>query len=57
MILNLDDRDFLFISGKNSGALLTEIKNNNNNQLKNNQLKNSEIKNMIEKRIHNDKTV
>lgn len=57
LILNLDDRDFLFISGKNSGALLTEIKNNNNNQLKNNQLKNSEIKNMIEKRIHNDKTV
>jgi len=58
LILSLDDKDFLFISGKNSGALLTEIKNNNN-QLKNsnNQLKNSEIKNMIEKRIKNDKTI
>ena len=29
LILNLDEKDFLFISGKNSGALLTEIKSVN----------------------------
>ena len=29
LILNLDDKDYLFISGKNSGSLLTEIKTNN----------------------------
>ena len=28
LILNLDDKEYLFISGKNSGALLTEIKTN-----------------------------
>ena len=30
LILNLDNRDYLFISGKNSGSLLTEIKSKNN---------------------------
>ena len=54
LILNLDDKDFLFISGKNSGALLTEIKPKNIMQSHNNQLKNSGIKNLIEKRIHDD---
>ena len=29
LILNLDDKDYLFISGKNSGSLLTEIKSKN----------------------------
>lgn len=63
LILNIDDKDFLFISGKNSGALLTEIKsvnqfrghtaNERNN--KTNQNKAFEIKSLIEKRIQNDK--
>ena len=58
LILNLDDKDFLFISGKNSGALLTEIKTNNDQPKdNNNQLQNSEIKNMIEKRMQNDKII
>ena len=30
LLLNLDKREFLFISGKNSGAMLTEIKSNKN---------------------------
>jgi len=51
LILNLDSKDFLFISGKNSGALLTEIKTSQNKQLQN-----FELKNIIEKRIKNDKT-
>ena len=32
LILNLDDKEYLFISGKNSGALLTEIKTNTKNK-------------------------
>lgn len=47
LILNLDDKDFLFISGKNSGALLTEIKTNQSNE------KNFNLKNLIDKRIEN----
>ena len=66
LILSLDDKDFLFISGKNSGALLTEIKKKSekeflknkstvaNHSTGNTTLKNFEIKNMIEKRIKND---
>ena len=49
LILNLDKKDFLFISGKNSGALLTEIKSP-----KNNQFNNLEVKKIIEKRISDD---
>ena len=45
LILNLDDKDYLFISGKNSGALQ---KTN---------LKTNEIKNLIEKRIRDDQKV
>ena len=30
LILSLDNKDYLFISGKNSGSLLTEIKNSSN---------------------------
>lgn len=62
LILNLDDKDYLFISGKNSGALLTEIKSqkklqteNLSNQKEN--LKTNEIKNLIEKRIRDDQKV
>tara|TARA_B100000989_G_scaffold128388_1_gene95328 strand:- start:3206 stop:3586 length:381 start_codon:yes stop_codon:yes gene_type:complete len=63
LILNIDEKDFLFISGKNSGALLTEIKSinqfrghavNDGNTNKN-QNKAFEIKSLIEKRIQNDK--
>ena len=35
LILKIDDKDFLFISGKNSGAILTEIKNENNPKVSN----------------------
>ena len=49
LILNLDKKDFLFISGKNSGALLTEIKSSRNNQFNN-----LEVKKIIEKRISDD---
>ena len=52
LILNLDEKDFLFISGKNSGALLTEIKSVNQTK---NQAKSFDLKNLIEKRISNDK--
>ncbi len=48
LILNLDNKDYLFISGKNSGSLLTEIKNNN--------LKNNNLENVFEKRLRNEKT-
>ena len=47
LILNLDDKDYLFISGKNSGALLTEIKHkyiNSNN-----------LEKVFEKRLKNEK--
>ena len=62
LILNLDEKDFLFISGKNSGALLTEIKSNKSNQFnppersapESSELKRTDIKNLIEKRIKND---
>ena len=47
LILNLDNRDYLFISGKNSGSLLTEIKNNN--------LKISNHEKVFEKRLMNEK--
>ena len=48
LILNLDDKDYLFISGKNSGSLLTEIKNNS--------LKSNKLEKVFEKRLMNDKT-
>ena len=62
LILNLDEKDFLFISGKNSGALLTEIKSNKSNQFnppersapESSQLRKTDIKNLIEKRIKDD---
>ena len=62
LILNLDEKDFLFISGKNSGALLTEIKSNKSNQFnppersapESSELKRTDIKNLIERRIKDD---
>ena len=47
LILNLDNKDYLFISGKNSGSLLTEIKNNN--------LKQNNLEKVFEKRLSNEK--
>jgi hypothetical protein len=47
LILNLDNKDYLFISGKNSGSLLTEIKNNN--------LKQNNLEKVFEKRLRNEK--
>ena len=46
-ILNLDNKDYLFISGKNSGSLLTEIKNNN--------IKTNNLEKVFEKRLMNEK--
>jgi hypothetical protein len=46
--LNLDDKEYLFISGKNSGALLTEIKTNSKN-------KTSHLEKVFEKRLLNEK--
>lgn len=62
LILNLDDKDYLFISGKNSGALLTEIRSQKKLQKENlsdqkTNLKTTEIKNLIEKRIRDDQKV
>tara|TARA_B100000989_G_C19446714_1_gene429835 strand:- start:483 stop:860 length:378 start_codon:yes stop_codon:yes gene_type:complete len=65
LILNLDDQDYLFISGKNSGALLTEIKSpkkfhkENSESLSNQKsdLKTNQIKTLIEKRIRDDQKV
>ena len=65
LILKLDDKDYLFISGKNSGALLTEIRPPKTLQKKNSEnisnreanLKTNEIKNLIEKRIRNDQKI
>ncbi|MBD75243.1 MAG: hypothetical protein CMM96_07165 [Rickettsiales bacterium] len=65
LILNIDEKDYLFISGKNSGALLTELRSVRNyqedtfteNKPKNNQKKAFEIKSLIEKRIRNDKNI
>ena len=48
LILNLDNKDYLFISGKNSGALLTEVKTNNN-------LKANKLEKVFEKRLLNEK--
>ena len=48
LILNLDDKDYLFISGKNSGALLTEIKSQSN-------LKKTNLEKVFEKRFKNEK--
>ena len=48
LILNLDNQDYLFISGKNSGALLTEIKKSDN-------LKVNNLEKVIEKRLSNEK--
>ena len=64
LILKIDQKDFLFISGKNTGAILTEIKSQSadenlkkvqqNLDLKTNK-KAFEITNLIEKRLKNDK--
>ena len=48
LILNLDDKDYLFISGKNSGALLTEIKQNN-------KIKTTNLEKVFEKWLSNEK--
>ena len=48
LILNLDDKEYLFISGKNSGALLTEIKTNPKN-------KSTTLEKVFEKRLMNEK--
>tara|TARA_B100000579_G_scaffold423117_1_gene425914 strand:+ start:1032 stop:1361 length:330 start_codon:yes stop_codon:yes gene_type:complete len=48
LILNLDEKDFLFISGKNSGALLTEIKTQN-------KIKTTTLDKVFEKRLSNEK--
>ena len=63
LILNIDEKDFLFISGKNSGAILTEIKNENNSKVSNieqakletKNKKAFEIRSLIEKRLKNEK--
>ena len=47
LILNLDNKDYLFISGKNTGSLLTEIKNNN--------IKTNNLEKVFEKRLMNEK--
>ena len=64
LILNIDNKDYLFISGKNTGAILTEIKKQNNlvekPQIKNTNKQNDnafEIKSLIERRIKNDKKI
>ena len=48
LILNLDSKDYLFISGKNSGALLTEIKSANN-------IKRNTLDKVFEKRLMDEK--
>ena len=63
LILQIDQRDYLFISGKNSGAILTEIKNNHTPTLTSEQQTKVEKKNkkafeitsLIEKRLKNEK--
>ena len=47
LILNLDNKDYLFISGKNSGSLLTEIKSNS--------LKSNNLEKVFENRLRNEK--
>ena len=48
LILSLDNKDYLFISGKNSGSLLTEIKNSSN-------VKTNNLEKVFEKRLRNEK--
>lgn len=48
LILNLDDKDYLFISGKNSGALLTEVKPSG-------EVKSNNLEKVFEKRLMNEK--
>lgn len=63
LIIQIDQRDYLFISGKNSGAILTEIKNNNTPTLTSEHQTKVETKNkkafeitsLIEKRLKNEK--
>ena len=63
LILKIDEKDFLFISGKNSGAILTEIKNENVSKVRNieqakvetKNKKAFEIRSLIEKRLKNEK--
>ena len=63
LILKIDEKDFLFISGKNSGAILTEIKNEINSKVSNieqakletKNKKAFEIRSLIEKRLKNEK--
>ena len=45
LILNLDNKDYLFISGKNSGPLLTEIKQSNN-------IKRNSLEKVFEKEVN-----
>ena len=47
LILSLDNKDYLFISGKNSGALLTEVK-------KTNEFKTNNLEKVIEKRLSSE---
>ena len=49
LILSLDNKDYLFISGKNSGALLTEVK-------KVNEFKTNNLEKVIEKRLSSEKS-
>ena len=63
LILKIDEKDFLFISGKNSGAILTEIKNDNNSKVSNieqakletKNKKAFEIRSLIEKRLKSER--
>ena len=63
LILKIDEKDFLFISGKNSGAILTEIKNEINSKVSNieqakletKNKKAFEIRSLIEKRLKNER--
>ena len=48
LILNLDNKDYLYISGKNSGALLTEIKSDKTNKI-------GGLEKVFEKRLLNEK--
>ena len=48
LILSLDDKDYLFISGKNSGALLTEVKSSG-------KIKANNLEKVFEKRLMNEK--
>ena len=48
-VSNVDNKDYLFISGKNSGALLTEVK-------KANEFKTNNLEKVIEKRLSSEKS-